>query len=164
MITRRLALGHCLSVLGLPAVLLVGSGVFAREGARLAVVVAKGSSVSELSMHDLRRLYTGEPGTTPDGKPQIPIALAAGSPDRVGFDQVVTGMPPDILARFWIDRRIRGESGSPKAVSSPELMLRLVAALAGSIGYVRATDVRGDVKLVRIDGKLPTDDGYPIVY
>lgn len=129
---------------------------------RLAVVVGKTSGVSELSVQDLKNLYRGDQLTDPSGERIIPFALSRELPERAGFDRVVLGWSPVEVARHWIDRKIRGQSGPPRSVDSPDLMLRVVAKLDGALGYVRAEDVRDLVKVVRIDGKLPTEPGYPI--
>jgi hypothetical protein len=34
--------------------------------------------------------------------------------------------------------------------------------MEGAVAYVRADEVRPGVKVVRVDGKLPTDPGYPV--
>ena len=131
---------------------------------RLAVVVGKNSLLADLSVQDLKNLYRGDQLTGPGGKRLLPFALVPGSPERVGFDRAVLGWSPAEVSGYWIDRRIRGQSGPPRSIDSSELMLRVVAKLEGAVGYVRAEDVRGDAKALRINGKLPTDPGYPIGY
>jgi hypothetical protein len=42
------------------------------------------------------------------------------------------------------------------------MALELVIAIPGSISFIRASEVTDDVRLVRVDGKLPSDDGYPL--
>ena len=37
-----------------------------------------------------------------------------------------------------------------------------VTKVAGGIGYVPLQAVTPDVKVVKVDGKAPTDSGYPI--
>jgi len=71
-------------------------------------------------------------------------------------------MTPEEVARYWIDRRIRGRSGAPKAVDPANVLQKVVAKLPGSISYVRQNELSNAVKLVKIDGKLPGDPGYPI--
>jgi hypothetical protein len=131
---------------------------------RLAVVVGKSSPLSELSVQDLKNLYRGDQLTGPGGKRLLPFALSPGLPERVGFDRVVLGWSPAEVGGYWIDRRIRGQSGPPRSVDSPELLLRVVAKLEGAVGYVRAADVRDYAKVLRIDGKLPSEPGYPISF
>ena len=90
--------------------------------------------------------------------------MATATDEREQFDRVVLGKSPDEMARYWIDRRIRGQSGAPKAVEPVDVYERVIAKLDGAIGYVHVNDIRGDVKVLRIDGKAPTDRGYPIRY
>jgi uncharacterized integral membrane protein (TIGR00697 family) len=98
------------------------------------------------------------------GRRLIPLNRAITTTERGQFDRVVLGKSPDEMARYWIDRKIRGQSGAPKAVEPVDVYERVVAKLDGAIGYVHVNDVRDDVKVVRIDGKAPTDHGYPIRY
>jgi hypothetical protein len=78
------------------------------------------------------------------------------------FDGAVLGMSAEQQATYWIDRRIRGLSGSPRAVDSGDLAQRIVARLDGAVAYLPVSAVRSDVKIVRVDGKLPTDPDYRI--
>jgi len=50
----------------------------------------------------------------------------------------------------------------PKIVFSTDMMMELVIAIPGSISFANADEVTDDVKVVRIDGKLPSDPGYPL--
>jgi hypothetical protein len=137
----------------------------AAEGrSALAIVVAANSPLSDLALHELRRLYMGDTVTDSDGRKVVPLSQAPRSPARVGFDQTVLNMSPEEVTRYWIDRKLRGQTGPPKSVDSAELLQRVVARLPGALGYVRSTEVRAEVKVVRIDGKLPTDGGYRVTY
>jgi hypothetical protein len=50
---------------------------------------------------------------------------------------------------------------SPKTLSSPTGVRKFVFNVPGAIGYVRATEVDDTVKVLRIDGRLPSDRDYP---
>ena len=154
-----------LGFIGFTACLLVG-GAFRPANAEspvpLAVVVAKNSPLTNLSMYELKHLYLGEFLTDPDGKRLIPLNQSTQSHDRSAFDVTVLGMSFDQQSAYWIDRRIRGLSGSPRAVDSDDLVQRIVARLDGAVAYLPVSAVRSDVKIVRVDGKLPTDPGYRI--
>ena len=130
--------------------------------APLAIVVAKNSPLNALSLYELKHLYLGDYVDGPDRKRLIPLNRAPGSPERVAFDAAALGMTPDQDTAYWIDRRIRGQSGSPRAIAPAELAQRIIAHLEGGVTYVRLDEVRGDVKVVRIDSKLPSDPGYRI--
>ena len=73
-------------------------------------------------------------------------------------------MTPEEVSRFWIDRKIRGLPGPPRAVDSLSQLLHLVARTAGGIGYARPAQVTSEVRVIRIDGKLPNEAGYPVQF
>lgn len=129
----------------------------------LAVVVAKHGALEALSLPDLKRLFMGESIVGPGGQKLIALNRDPKSAERVGFDRSVLGMSPEAVARYWIDRKIRGQSSAPKSIEPAVVLQRVVAKLGGAVGYVRAAEVIADVKIVRIDGRRPGDAGYPIV-
>lgn len=130
----------------------------------LAVVVARGSSLQDLSLAELRRIFTSEGDSDPSGQRYVPFNHPPHTTDRAGFDKVVLGMSPDEVSQFWIDRKIRGLPGPPRSVDSLSLLLRLLARLPGGIGYARPAQLTNDVRAVRLNGKLPNEAGYPLVF
>jgi hypothetical protein len=165
MINRRTVLATWLGITLSLGVALPAVAVNAAEPKiPLAVVVAKNSPLSEMSFHELKRLYLGDAVSGPNGRKLIPLAQHAGSKDRLGFDRSVLGMSAEAVARYWIDRKIRGQPGAPKAVDSVDVLKRVVGNVEGSVGYLRADQVRGDVKVLRIDGKSPGEVGYRVEY
>jgi hypothetical protein len=141
----------------------IGQAPHASEPEALAVIVAKNSGLSELSSAQLTRMFMGDLVDN-GGRRLIPLNRAITTEERAEFDRVVLGKSPDEMARYWIDRKIRGQSGAPKAVEPVDVYERVIAKLDGAIGYVRVGQLRGDVKVLRIDGKSPTERGYPIRY
>lgn len=133
----------------------------ASKGA-LVMVTQKNSALIDLSLRELRRMYASEPVTSPDGTQLIPINHPGGAPVRVGFDKLVLEMDPEYVGRFWIDRKIRGQTGAPKAIPSVEVLRRAVATVAGTVTYLTLTDATADLKVLTIDGKQPTDADYPL--
>jgi hypothetical protein len=129
----------------------------------LAVVVGKQGSLEAMSLSELKRLFMGESTVGPQGQKLVALNRDPKSEERVGFDRTVLGMSPEVVARYWIDRKIRGQSSAPKAVEPAAVLQRVVARLGGAIAYVRAREVTDEVKIVRIDGKRPGDAGYPIM-
>ncbi len=144
------------------ALLALGPESAARaDGNELAVVVGTDSSVGGLSFHELKQLYMGRKLRTPDGKWMVPLNRKPDDLERIGFDHSVLGMSPEVVRRYWIDRKIRGQSGPPTSVKSTALILRLVDKVPGAIGYVPVSEAKG-VKVVSIDGKKPGEAGYAI--
>jgi hypothetical protein len=136
----------------------------AAERVTLAVFVAKDSSLQNLKMTELRRVFTNADDSGFSGQRNVPFNHTARSSDRVGFDQTVLRMTPEEVSRFWIDRKIRGLPGPPRAVDSLSQLLRLVSRTSAGIGYARPNQVTNDVRVIRIDGKLPSDSGYPLQF
>ena len=128
----------------------------------LVIVTQKSSSLSDLTLRELKRLYQSEQVNGPEGTPLIPLNHPAGSPARMAFDQLVLKMNPDEMGRYWIDRKIRGQTGAPKAIPSLELLRRAVASVPGTLTYLSTAELTADLKVVNVDGKRPTDTGYPL--
>jgi hypothetical protein len=63
-----------------------------------------------------------------------------------------------------LDRQNVPRRSSPRAENriSSGMALDLVVAIPGSISFTRADAVTNDVKVIRIDGLLPNDAGYPL--
>lgn len=123
---------------------------------RIAVIVHPGAPVSTLSEDDLVAIFTMSQRRWSDGEPIAVFNLNAGTSTRVYFDEVVLGMSPDQVARFWIDRRIRDGGASPHKAPTAAIMLKVIAALPRSIGYVPEALVGPGVRVVArvINGRV----------
>ncbi len=163
---RRLGALLALSVAVALLLLLPSAERIARASDRvvLAVVVAHGSSVQDVRLSELKRIFTNEGDSDASGQRYVPFNHPPHTTDRVAFDKIVLGMSPDDVSQFWIERKIRGLSGPPRSVDSLSLLLRLIARLPGGIGYARPAQLTGDVRAVRVNGKLPNDPDYPLTF
>lgn len=132
------------------------------NGTQLAIVVGTHSSVSGLSFHELKRLFMGTRIKSPAGRWMLPLNRRKKTAERIGFDDSVLGMSPHMMGSYWVDRKIRGQSGAPKSMKNSRLILQLVGKVPGAIGYVKASEVNARVKVIKIDGKLPGEPGYAI--
>jgi len=65
--------------------------------------------------------------------------------------------------KYWIAKMFRAEvPRGPKIVFSTDMTRELVVAIPGSISFMDAKEATDDVRVLRIDGKLPNEDGYPL--
>ena len=128
----------------------------------LVIVTQKNAALFDIALRDLKHLYTGEQVDGPAGMALIPLNHPPRAAARVAFDRLVLNMNADEIGRFWIDRKIRGQTGAPRAVPSIELLRRVVATLPGTLTYLDANDVTAELKVLRIDGRTPSDPGYPL--
>lgn len=148
------------------ALILVPADVSAVRG-RVALVVQKGNRVDELSSSQLRKILVGDETRWPgNGKITI-LLLPPGSEERKTLLRILVKMSDDDFTRHWISRVFQGEAtAGPKTASSAASMAKLVAGLPAALGMLDADDVpagESGLKILRIDGKVPSDDGYPIV-
>lgn len=134
----------------------------APERSTLVVVTRRASTLTQVSLRDLKWMYTGEQVNAPEGGTLIPFNHVAGSAARVAFDRLVLQMTPDEVGRYWVDRKIRGQTGAPRSVPSVELLRRVLLAMPNSVTYLYAADVIADLKVLSVDGKSPTDPAYPL--
>ena len=141
-------------LLGCVAVALFGWSDFSRAGDEvIAVIVSKSNPVGSLRREDLRPIYLTTKTVWSNGTTIEPFNLPESSSTRTTFDSAVLGMNPDEVARYWIDRRIRGDTRPPRKISSPGAVVALVAKSEGAIGYVPLADVNASVKVVaRVEG------------
>jgi hypothetical protein len=58
------------------------------------------------------------------------------------------GFNPDAVARFWVDRKIRGGEPPPRTIMDALTMARVVEHLEGAIGYVPIALVTEKVRIV----------------
>lgn len=127
----------------------------------LVVIVASGSSLTDLSRAQLRRIFLGEP-TVLGGLRMIPVNHPPSDPVRTSFDALALGLSPDAAGRYWVDRRIRGQGLPPRAIAGTALIREVVAKLPGGIAYVSAEQVGPSVRALLVDGIRHDDPRYPL--
>jgi hypothetical protein len=119
----------------------------------IVVIVHKDNPATELGQSDLRPIFQTIKTEWPSGSKIMPLNLPEADAARLGFDAAVLGLDPDRVARYWVDRKIRGGNPPPKKVPSGGMAVKLVAAKAEAVGYANASDVDKSVKIVaRIRG------------
>lgn len=129
----------------------------------IAIVVNPKSSVSNLSFAELRRIFLGEQQYWPDRSKVTLLVRAPVARERAIILDEIYRMDEDQFRQYWIGKMFRAEvAGGPKIVYSPDMAMNLVDLVPGSITFVLASAVIGNAKVLRIDGKLPTDPGYPL--
>jgi hypothetical protein len=138
---------------------LPGAAVHA-ENEPLAVIMAARTKITQLSAAELTRVFRGMLTRNEDGDRFVPVNQPAGTPLRAAFDQAVLGMSGAQAQAFWIDQKIRGAVAEPRTVSSVALALKFVAIYPGAISYAPKSAVGPELKIIKLDGKLPGDGGY----
>ncbi len=129
----------------------------------IAIVVHKDTEVDNLSLDVLRSIFLADQQFWKNRKRIILLVRAPQSDERDFVLNRIYQMSEAQFRQYWIGKMFRAEvPRGPKIVFSTDMTLELVIAIPGSISFMRADDVSDDVKLVRVDGKLPSEDGYPL--
>jgi hypothetical protein len=141
-------LGLLTSLLVLVALQAGSANRITRADSVLSVIAHKSVAVRALSRDDLRPIFETRKTTWPDGSPVRPFNLDPSTRGRRVFDSVVLGLTPEVMPRFWIDRRVRGDSRPPRTIPSDASMLKVVRSLPGAVGYVEGLVTDSTVKVI----------------
>ncbi len=129
----------------------------------VAVVVRPDVPVNDVSFREVRELLMGDrqfwiPGLRVSLLMRAPVAR-----ERDVILKTVYRMNEAEFRRYWIEKVFRAEAQSgPKIVYSNESATELVANIPGAVAFVDASQVPRGLKILRIDGRLPGEKGYPL--
>jgi hypothetical protein len=128
----------------------------------VAVVVNPSSSVGNVSLADLRKIFSGEKRSWPGGSPIRLILRAPGCHERQVLLKLVRMSEAD-YKQFWTAQVFRGEAeAEPFAVPSFGMAKEAANTFPGAITLVDAHDVKPGMKIIKVDGLLPGAEGYPL--
>jgi ABC-type phosphate transport system substrate-binding protein len=132
-------------------------------GADIAVVVRPDAPVDDLTLSQTRRLLLGEQQFWSSNLRVTLLLRAPAARERDVVLRVIYRMSEAEFRQYWISKMFRAEAASgPKVVYSNEMATELVSALPGSVAFVDATQVPKGLKVLKIDGKVPGQPGYPL--
>jgi ABC-type phosphate transport system substrate-binding protein len=145
-------------------VLLVGApSRVSGQSRAVAIVVHPSTPVEDLTFQELRRIFLGERQFWPDNSRVTLLVRAPVSSERDLVLDRVYRMNEGQFQQYWIAKMFRAQVPSgPKIVYSTEMARELVAALPGAITFMPVGEVGPDMKVLRIDGALPGEPGYPL--
>lgn len=135
-----------IKLLGLALILWVGPAV--SGGDDICVIVNKGNALDKMSTSDLRPIFQTTKTSWPDGSKISAFTLPEDDGARKGFDAAVLGLDPDRVARYWVDRKIRGGNPPPRSVPNGGAMVKVVGSKSDAIGFAACKDVSANVKVV----------------
>jgi ABC-type phosphate transport system substrate-binding protein len=120
----------------------------------MAVVVNKDNNVGEVSSSHLARILRLEIKKWHDDKDVI-LVLHKNSSGEISTLERLNKMSTSELRSF-----IAAHQGFITLVDSDEDVLKVVETMPGAVGLVDVRSINDQVKVVRVDGKLPMEDGY----
>lgn len=130
----------------------------------IAVAVNLNNAVANVSLTDLRKIFAGEKRTWPGGAPVKLIVRGANCRERQTLLRLL-GMSESEYKQYWTAQVFRGDAAAePLTVPSFGMVKEAIKIFPGAIAFVDAQEVKPgmDLKVIRVEGRLPGDDGYPV--
>jgi hypothetical protein len=119
----------------------------ADEGVPVVVIVNK-ENLLPVDRYFVIRTYTGLTKGWPDGSPVFPLDQAENSPTRAGFYAQIVGRSAASMRAIWTQNIFSGKGLPPKIANADAEMKRLVSMNRDAIGYIRASEADGSVRVV----------------
>lgn len=141
----------------LGAVLLFAFACLPCFGKQMAVVVDSSNSVNSLASADLAKIFMANTKKWPDGRSVTVVFRGLASDDLVQVLQRLYKMTREETKSF-----LASHKNSFVTVESDEALLQLVESTPGAIGLVDVYSITSKVHILKVDGKLPLEQGYPL--
>jgi phosphate transport system substrate-binding protein len=127
----------------------------------IAVVVHPDVAVDNLTLADLRRILLGDREFWTSGLRVTLFIRAPIARERDAMVKDVCQMTEAQFRQHWIAKVFRADTATgPKIVYSSQLALEQVSRTPGAITFVEAPLAGKGVKVVKIDGRSPGQQGY----
>jgi ABC-type phosphate transport system substrate-binding protein len=128
----------------------------------VAVVINTDNPATKISRADLRKIFAGEKRSWPAGLPIRLFVRAPGTHERVMLLRLL-GMTESEYKQYWTTQVFRGEAeAEPVALPSNGMQREAVVNYRGAIALVDAQDIKPGMKVIRVEGFMPGEDGYPL--
>ncbi|MFB3814037.1 MAG: hypothetical protein ACE14L_07980 [Terriglobales bacterium] len=145
--------------------LLLG-GYLAAQTARtsdVSVVVHPDTPVRDLKLSEVRKVFLGDRQYWSANVPVVLLVRAPGARERDVVLKIIYQMSESQFKQYWIAKIFRAEAAAaPKVVYSNDMAAELVSAIPGAIAFMDSRDVKPGLKVIRVDGHLPGEPGYPL--
>lgn len=129
----------------------------------IAIVVRPDVPVENLSFSELRKLLLGDRQFWASNFRVTLLIRAPGARERDVVLKTIYQMSEAQFRQYWIAKVFRAEAAAgPRIVYSNEMAAELAAAIPGAVAFVDASQIPKDLKILKIDGRLPGDRGYPL--
>ena len=132
-------------------------------GPDIAIVVGPDVPVTNLSFPELRRLMLGEKQYWSSSLRVTLLVRAPGSREREVVLRSIYQMSEAQFRQFWIAKVFRAEAPSgPRIVYSNEMATDMAMSTPGAVAFVDAAEIPKGLRVLKINGLLPGQKGYPL--
>jgi len=141
------------SLLALAGMLLALSPLL--NAKQLAVVTDTANSTTNVTAADLQKIFNLHMHTWADGKPVVIVMRDPAAGEMQLLLHKVLNMSLDQAHAF-----IQAHKGSIVLADSDDAVIRFVASNRGAVGVIDLYSLTKDVNVLKIDSKLPVEQGY----
>ena len=135
----------------------------ASKSGDIAVVTNPQTPVNDLPLAEVRKVFLGERQYWTSNMPVILLVRAPVARERQVVLKTIYQMSESQFKQYWVAKIFRSESVSaPKIVYSADMTNELLSVIPGSIAFMEAKDVGPGLKVLKVNGLLPGETGYPL--
>ena len=128
----------------------------------VAVVVNEDNKVSTITLAELRKVFVGEKRSWGVGHPIKLLVTGPGTHERSALLKLL-GMSESEYKQYWTAQIFRGEAqAEPMMLPSVGMQIEALGVFAGGITLVSAAKVKPGMKVLKVNGYLPGEAGYPV--
>jgi len=121
----------------------------------MAVVVDKGNGAGNLASADLAKILQTSSKNWPDGRKVTIVLRDLSSAETESALQKLFKLSTEELKTFFATHK-----SSIVTVHSDAELLKIVESTPGALGLVDVYSITSRVNVVKVDGKLPLEQGY----
>ena len=137
------------------------ASIASAQSVPVAVVVNEKNPVTNLRSAELRQIFAGEKRSWPGGLPIKLFVRAPEAHERTALLKLL-GMTESEYKKYWTAQVFRGEAQTePVSLFSNGMQKEAIVVYPGAVALVNAQDVKPGMKVVKVDGKMPSEAGYP---
>lgn len=146
-----MSIGRRISVL----LLLIAGLAASCEARQIAVIVDKTNNTGGLSAMDLTKVFKFDSHKWPDGRPVILVLRDPSTPEMKTAIEKLYHMQVDQFKSL-----LAAHASGVIIVRSEDELLKSVEAIPGAVGLVDVYSINSRVNVLKVDGKLPLEQGY----
>jgi ABC-type phosphate transport system substrate-binding protein len=125
------------------------------QAKQLAVVADTGNPTTNLSTAELSKIFNGHTRTWPDGSSIKVVMRDPASAEMQLVVRKVFNMSPDQVRALG-----QAHPGMLVIADSDDAILHFVSSNRGAVGVIDLYSLTKDVKVLKVDDKLPVEQGY----
>ena len=132
--------------------------------ATIAVIVNKSNPVSDVSYNELKQISEARKQYWGNGEKIILIFKPVTSVETRALIDMVYKIKYEEFDKYWFLKVYENKIMEfPKILNSTGTINILVSEIQGAIAFIGVDEVskRGNIKVIRVNGKMPDEDGYP---